>query len=58
MSKLVSFIILVQVVKDGTVVPAVNKTFELWVLAKLNSSCVRTSQIVHNMFTHFVLAFN
>ena len=58
MNKLVSLIILVQEVKDGTVVPAVYKTFELWVLAKLNSSCVRTCQIVNNMFTHFVLAFN
>ena len=58
MSQLVSLITLVQIVKDGTVLPAVYQTFEIWVLLESNSFCVRTSQIVHNVFTHLFLTLN
>ena len=58
MSELVSLIILVQVVKDGSVVPAVYQTFELWILPKSNSFCARTSQIMHYVLTHCFLTAN
>ena len=58
MSKLVSLIVLVQIVKDGTVAPAIYQTFELWVLLESDSFCVCTCQIVHNVFTHFFPTFN
>ena len=58
MSKLVSLIVLVQIVKDGTVAPAIYQTFELWVLLESDSFCVCKSQIVHNVFTHFFPTFN